>query len=115
MALRVLSGANRDCGAAGTIMSLSPSLRTTVPSPGSPYSLGMRTAWLRPFLNILTLLSLVTTHAPSVLNALAQSKGARQSRALATRQGSEACRSAKRSNLFSHGIPVTPASQSLSL
>src|SRR5262249_59362225 len=51
---RVANSASRDFGGAGSMMSLSPSLRMIASSPGSSNSRGMRTAWFRPFLKSLT-------------------------------------------------------------
>src|SRR5208283_2443643 len=51
---RRASTASRDLGGAGSMISRFPSLRMIASSPGSSNSRGMRTAWLRPFLNSLT-------------------------------------------------------------
>src|SRR5674476_20172 len=46
--------ASRDLGGVGSMVSRSPSLRIMASSPGSSNSRGIRTAWLRPFLNSFT-------------------------------------------------------------
>jgi hypothetical protein len=51
---KVSSSARSERGGAGSMIKRLPSLRMIASSPGSSNSRGIRTAWLRPFINSLT-------------------------------------------------------------